>query len=79
MTCVAGVVAPSLTPSAPRRQIAASCTPMMSGLALRISAASALARVGKSLFSTVWKRCAAAVSNAAWSGAAASGIRSAPR
>jgi hypothetical protein len=79
MTCVAGVAGPSLTPSAPRRQMVASCTPMMSGLAFLISAASAFARAGKSLLWTVWKRAAAACSNAAWSGAAASGIRSAPR
>ena len=52
---------------------------MMSGLFFAISLASALARVGKSFFATVWNRWAAACSNSAGVGAAASGIRSAPR
>src|SRR3954447_6034947 len=79
MTCWAGVAEPSLTPSLPRRQTVASWTPMMSGLLFAISLASALARVGKSLRATVWNRWAAACSNASRLGAAASGIRSAPR
>ena len=53
---------------------------MMSGLFFAISLASALARVGKSFFATVWKRCGGGLLERGRGPVApASGIRSAPR
>ncbi len=56
---VAGVAAPSLTPSGPRRQSATSCSPMTSGRVRRTSRASSFARAGKSVAWTCCHSCVA--------------------